>query len=102
MPSPWTNLLRQFEDLLSGKVELHYKFLGQSPHCFGYYPAEPVTSFKAIASKANGPDSEMSACCREKGIEMPKGVPTIEPGIAEKDDLSEPEDADKTSSTQDR
>ena len=35
----------------------------------------------------------MSLYCRKKGTGMPKGVPTGEPGIAEKCDFSEAEDA---------
>ena len=97
----WTdNLCYRFaKNLVSGKVEFHYKIMGQSPHYFGRFHDEPVTSFMALASKAQ---LDMNAYCRKMGIEMPKGVPTGEPGIAEKHHFSEPEDANKTSSKQDR
>ena len=95
--SSWTdNLCYRFaENLASGRVELHYKFLSQSPHYFGNFHDEPVASFKALASKD---ESDMNAYCRRMGIEMPKGVATGEPGIAEKHNFSEAEDANKTSS----
>ena len=47
-------------------------------------------------------EEDMNLYCRKKGIDMPKGVPTGEPGIAKVHDFSVSEDCDKTSSTQDR
>ena len=76
--------------------------MGNSPHYFGEHCDETVTSFKALASLACVTDAKMSLYCRKKRIDMPKGVPTGEPGIAKIHDFSEAEDANKTSSTQDR
>ena len=42
----------------------------------------------------------MNFYCRKKGIDMPKGVPTGEPGIARIHEFSVSEDSDKSSSTQ--
>ena len=54
-----------------------------------------MKSCKALASKA---ESNTNAYALKMGIEMPKGVPTGEPGIAEKHKFSDAEDADKTPS----
>ena len=102
--SKWTdNLCYRFaKNLITGKVELHYKCFGKSPHYFGAFHDERVKNFKQLASLASGTDAEMNLHCRKKGIDMPKGVPTGEPGIAKIHDFSVSEDCDKTSSTQDR
>ena len=100
----WTdNLCYRFaKNLVSGDVELHYKFFGKSPYYFGAFHDERVKNFKQLASLACGSDAEMNLYCRKKGINMPKGVPTGQPGIAKIHDVSVSEDCDKTSSTQDR
>ena len=100
----WTdNLCYRFaKNLVSGDVEMHYKFFGKSPHYFGAFHDEKVASFKKLASLATGSQEDMNLYCRKKGIDMPKGVPTGEPGIAKVHDFSVSEDCDKTSSTQDR
>ena len=81
---------------------MHYKSFGKSPHYFGAFHDERVKNFKQLASLATGSQAEMNLCALKKGIDMPKGVPTGEPGIAKVHDFSVSEDCDKTSSTQDR
>ena len=97
------NLCYRFaKNLATDKVELHYNVFGKSPHYFGAHFDERVKNFKKLTSLAVGTDEEMRLYCREKGIDMPKGVPTGEPGIARIHDFSVAEDSNKTSSTQDR
>ena len=50
----WTdNLCYRFaKKLLSGRVEMLYKYLSQSPRNFGHYHNERVRSFKELARKA--------------------------------------------------
>ena len=102
--SKWTdNLCYRFaKNLITGKVELHYKCFGKSPHYFGAFHDERVKNFKQLASLATGSQAEMNSYALKKGIGMLKGVPTGEPGIAKVHDFSVSEDSDKTSSTQDR
>ena len=72
--SKWTdNLCNRFaKNLVTDKVKLHYKFMGNSPHYFGAHFDETVKSFKELASLARGTDAERSLHCRKKGIDMPK------------------------------
>ena len=55
----WTdNLCYRFaKNLVTDKVELHYKFMGNSPHYFGEHFDETVTSVKELASLARGTDA---------------------------------------------
>ena len=86
------NLCYRFaKNLVTDKVELHYKFMGNRPHSCGEHFDETVTSFKEFASLARGTDAEISLYCRKRGIDMPKGVPTGEPGIAKICDFTEAE-----------
>ena len=102
--SSWTdNLCYRFaKNLITDDVELNYKCFGKSPHYFGAFHDERVKSFKQLASLATGSQEDMNSYALKKGIDMPKGVPTGEPGIAKVHDFSVSEDCDKTSSTQDR
>ena len=49
--SKWTdNLCYRFaKNLITGKVELHYKCFGKSPHYFGAFHDERVKNFKQLA-----------------------------------------------------
>jgi len=59
----WTdNLCYRFaKNLVSGDVEMHYKFFGKSPHYFGAFHDEKVASFKKLASLATGSQEDMNS-----------------------------------------
>ena len=78
-----------------------YKYLSQSPNYFGHYYNEPVNSLNALVHKAKA-ESDPNEYASSMGIGMTKGSSTGRPGIAQEHNLSEAEDADKTSPVGDR
>ena len=77
----WTdNLVFRFsKNPSSGRVQMHYKYMGQSPRYFGENHEHPVASFKALQRHAQ---HDPSLWKHTHGITMPEGLPEGQPGPA--------------------
>ena len=78
----WTdNLCYRFaKNFATGVVEMHYKFLSQSPHYFGATTECKVTSFKQLRSQV-ATNADMAIT--HAGIAMPSGIPSGVPTFAQ-------------------
>ena len=85
--SEWTdNLVYRFSmNPTTKKVEMHYKFLAQSPRYFSGQHDHPVRSFKELERAIS---SDADVWVKHAGIEMGVGVPSGVPTIASAIDFS--------------
>lgn len=84
----WTdNLVFRFsKNPTSGHVQMHYKYMGASPHYFGENHDSPVKSFKAVQQAAR---EDPNAWVAASGITMPQGVPNGQPEPADNIDFGD-------------